>query len=564
MRTYRFTDGVLEQIEQRLAEVPPERGGALLAVGGLVHHFVEDTHGDYTAASWDISPALSAALAVVESAGHGVLAGTCHSHPSGVADPSGTDLVTTDTALRINSHLEELWIAVLTEGEPRPTDLAVGPGHRLSLHVLRRGPGDPRDRVVRVTPQVVPIVGELRACGVDVASATTVDDWMAEPAPSRLPVLVRVNGREKLLVRAGDDAEGGLLVDADHPAVPPAAVTVDAGQAVVACSPWDPSVPVRPQLRALVATARREAVAGATDRVEPLVGTLGWRHVLVAGLGSVGSRIAEDLVRAGVGRLTLIDPETVAAPNLTRTVYRAADIGEPKPAALHRALVAINPSVRTTQVDRPLGATDLAATFADETVDLVVAATDDLSEQATLVHHAYAAGVPTVACALYRAAAAGEVVLVSPSHATACWLCAIGQHGIAAAQRPDADYGLGGRLVGEIALGPAIHQVSDVATAAAIGLLVGPDRPAGAALKRLLTERRTLGIVATSPGWGFFATLFEGMRHQHAPQSVWVVATPRADCTVCGAERVPPLTTSQGADLRELLASLRTAGDATG
>jgi hypothetical protein len=99
--------------------------------------------------------------------------------------------------------------------------------------------------------------------------------------------------------------------------------------------------------------------------------------------------------------------------------------------------------------------------------------------------------------------------------------------------------------------------VGNVASTAALGLLAGPDRPAGAELKRLLTERRTLGIVATSPGWEFFAPLFEGQAHQHAPQSAWMVATPRTECTVCGADRLPPLTAEQGIDLRKLLISLR-------
>lgn len=48
MTSYRITDGVLAAIADRLAAVTPERGGALLAADGLVHLFVEDTHGDYT------------------------------------------------------------------------------------------------------------------------------------------------------------------------------------------------------------------------------------------------------------------------------------------------------------------------------------------------------------------------------------------------------------------------------------------------------------------------------------------------------------------------------------
>ena len=113
----RVTDGLVDAIHSRLAAVPPERGAALMAIGGLVHLLVEDTSARYSRASWDISAALSATVGELEAAGHGTLAGTVHTHPAGVPDPSGTDIATTRDALRLNPHLSELVIAVVTEGE---------------------------------------------------------------------------------------------------------------------------------------------------------------------------------------------------------------------------------------------------------------------------------------------------------------------------------------------------------------------------------------------------------------------------------------------------------------
>ena len=134
----RVTDGLVDAILGRLAAVPPERGAALLAAGGLVHLLVEDTSARYSRASWDISAALSATVGQIEAAGHGILAGTVHTHPAGIPDPSGTDIATTRDALGLNPHLGELVIAVVTDGAPREHDLPVGPGHRMSLHLLRR------------------------------------------------------------------------------------------------------------------------------------------------------------------------------------------------------------------------------------------------------------------------------------------------------------------------------------------------------------------------------------------------------------------------------------------
>ena len=134
-----------------------------------------------------------------------------------------------------------------------------------------------------------------------------------------------------------------------------------------------------------------------------------------------------------------------------------------------------------------------------------------------LAHHAYAVGIPLVACALYKAAAAGEVVISVPAAKNACWSCAVGAGTAADQYQPERDYGLGGRLAGEAALGPSIHLVTSVASSIALGLLAGPGSPAGRALVRLLAENRTLGLIATSANWDFFRQVFAGMEHQHAP-----------------------------------------------
>jgi molybdopterin-synthase adenylyltransferase len=53
--------------------------------------------------------------------------------------------------------------------------------------------------------------------------------------------------------------------------------------------------------------------------------------LLVAGLGGVGSEVAEILVRCGIGRLLLIDNKTIDPPDLSRqTLYTLDDVGKPK------------------------------------------------------------------------------------------------------------------------------------------------------------------------------------------------------------------------------------------
>ena len=561
----RVTDGLIDAILARLATIPPERGGALLAAGGLVHLLVEDSSARYSRTSWDISAALSATVGEIEAAGHGTLAGTVHTHPSGVPEPSSADIATTRDALGLNPHLGELLIAIVTEGTPREHDLPVGSRHRMSLYMLRRNHTGQRPPV-QVRGAVVPLAADLAAAGITIASATSITSWRrrrrgrtARPR-AELPTVVTLNHDPRLAVQVRSARPAALLIHPGYPQVGPIAVTgrQNAGsQAVLQPlpSPWDPVTQAGPQLAALARAAAGRRIAGSTKRVWPVVGALSGRRVLIAGAGSVGSRVAEDLVRSGVGAFTVIDPDRVDAPNLARTIYSAADIGVPKPDALARRLRAIDPAVVVDRHATPLGTTDLPQALAG--VSLVIAATDDMTEQALLAHHAYAAGLPLVACALYKKAAAGEVVLSVPAAGTACWWCAVGAGTPSDSYRPGRDYGLHGRLAGESALGPSIHLVAGVAACAALGLLAGPGSLAGRHLKRLLSQRRTLGLIATTPTWGFFKTVFAGMDHQHAPQSVWVRVDPDEDCPVCGARPVPPLDAQAGAQIAQIISECR-------
>lgn len=175
--------------------------------------------------------------------------------------------------------------------------------------------------------------------------------------------------------------------------------------------------------------------------------------------------------------------------------------------------------------------------------------------QGLLSHHAYAARVPLIACALYRRAAAGEVVIVLPQASTACWRCAIGDH--TADHLPAKDYGTG-RLVSELALGPAIHLVAEVAAGVAIGLLAGPDTPAGQAVAELVVSGRTLGLIATTPRWDFFPEVFAGLDgHQWAPQSLWARVNRRPDCPVCGDDPTSPAVLGEGPAVSARIAALR-------
>jgi len=136
------------------------------------------------------------------------------------------------------------------------------------------------------------------------------------------------------------------------------------------------------------------------SRSEALLGTaamarLKEAHVAVVGVGGVGSWCAEALVRTGVGKITLMDDDLVAATNVNRQCPATAEtLGQPKVEAMRARLLSINPACAVTAVAARYvaeGATlDLAG------FDCVVDAIDSVDCKAALILAATEAGVPLV------------------------------------------------------------------------------------------------------------------------------------------------------------------------
>lgn len=65
--------------------------------------------------------------------------------------------------------------------------------------------------------------------------------------------------------------------------------------------------------------------------------------VAVCGLGGLGSHVAQALARSGIGRLILVDYDTVTLSNLHRQGYAAVQVGKYKTDAIRETLQAIAP-----------------------------------------------------------------------------------------------------------------------------------------------------------------------------------------------------------------------------
>lgn len=108
-------------------------------------------------------------------------------------------------------------------------------------------------------------------------------------------------------------------------------------------------------------------------------------HVLVAGLGGVGSYCAEALARAGVGRLTLIDHDVVAASNINRQLPALlSTVGQPKAALMTARIRDINPACEL-EVIREFLTPDNVTSLVPAEVDYVIDCIDSLNCKVALV-----------------------------------------------------------------------------------------------------------------------------------------------------------------------------------
>ncbi|MEQ9307700.1 MAG: tRNA threonylcarbamoyladenosine dehydratase [Marinoscillum sp.] len=93
------------------------------------------------------------------------------------------------------------------------------------------------------------------------------------------------------------------------------------------------------------------------ERTELLIGKaalekLQKSHVLVVGLGGVGSYAAETLVRAGIGSITIIDGDNVDPTNKNRQLQALdSTVGKQKAFLLHDRFVDINPNLNIQVID---------------------------------------------------------------------------------------------------------------------------------------------------------------------------------------------------------------------
>lgn len=118
-------------------------------------------------------------------------------------------------------------------------------------------------------------------------------------------------------------------------------------------------------------------------------------HVALFGLGGVGSWCAEALARAGIGRLTLIDSDTVGLSNTNRQLCAlTSTMDKPKAEVMAARVRDINPDIEVSPIVGCYTAENREDFFAD--YDFVVDAIDLVSCKVDLIMSCRARGIPMI------------------------------------------------------------------------------------------------------------------------------------------------------------------------
>lgn len=224
-------------------------------------------------------------------------------------------------------------------------------------------------------------------------------------------------------------------------------------------------------------------------------------HAVVVGAGGLGSPVALYLASAGVGRITLLDADTVDLTNLQRQIAHTTDrLGQPKVESARAAMRALNPLVRV----------EARAQRADEALldtllpgaSVLLDCSDNFATRHALNRASRRHRVPLVSGAAIRFD--GQVAVFDPrADGSACYACLFPE------EQPPEEV----RCATMGVFAPLVGVIGTLQAAEAIKLLAG--MPAGLAGKLLMFDGR-------------------------ASQFTEVRLARRPDCPVCGAAALTP------------------------
>ena len=120
-------------------------------------------------------------------------------------------------------------------------------------------------------------------------------------------------------------------------------------------------------------------------------------NIIIFGLGGVGSYIAEALARCGVGRMTIVDKDTIDITNINRQLYALhSTVGRNKADVAKDRILDINPNCQVTPVVK-MYLPENSEEFNLSQYDYVIDAIDNVTAKIDLAVKSQEMGIPMIA-----------------------------------------------------------------------------------------------------------------------------------------------------------------------
>ena len=149
------------------------------------------------------------------------------------------------------------------------------------------------------------------------------------------------------------------------------------------------------------------------------------------GCGSVGSLVALELARAGVGKFVLIDNDIVEYHNLCRHQCSIMDVGQYKVFALERRIKEINPTAQVfcfPKIVEQVGR-QIFDEYGQPSEAILVGCADNRTADVYSNSIAVSYKVPFISIGFWERAFAGEIFYWLPNSNMPCYKCALGDGG---------------------------------------------------------------------------------------------------------------------------------------
>ncbi|MEG0872416.1 MAG: tRNA threonylcarbamoyladenosine dehydratase [Clostridia bacterium] len=122
-------------------------------------------------------------------------------------------------------------------------------------------------------------------------------------------------------------------------------------------------------------------------------------HVVICGIGGVGSYVLESLSRIGVGRITVVDKDSVDITNINRQIIATnKTVGLDKVEAAKNRVFEINPKIEVSTIKDTITVNNIHNIIAQEGTSYVVDCIDDIEAKIAIISRCYNQSIPCISC----------------------------------------------------------------------------------------------------------------------------------------------------------------------